>query len=580
MKKTTIRPLLAAALMLFLSSTAFAAGLYPEYEGANTNDVAATERVNIVWDNTDDEYMIDTLVDIIQFAAISENSKVWLYTTAGDKPAIEVVPTEECVNTLIADYSKASIQMKEGNIVQTALDDLQNDATVTERSLMTLGAEFTKGMVDGNKNVIFSQFSSRGFGTSSSFSNSPNVKNTFSNGDFVQTALKLSGYEQCDAYYDNKAGIVTIDKGVADDNMLIVAEAAKSEYLYISGYMQSEAGYYRDTDKDKATGVSLSYNHINIEKKTEPRNMAMALFTIDSTVADVALDSFVIPVKNADYVTVYYCADKGKGVCTPTTVYDKTQDEKIVNLKAPSPTPSSKTGSLLDDAFDDAFDKTVTTSGKGTVGNTIGNVFSGFWSVVAFILGLLFRILLFAIVVLIILLVVNKKFRNNLHIKILASKYGPQFEKLTAKGGEAAKTVNGLFNNTVKKAKGNAEFNEKFIFISHSSKDFSMPNNRIERVVCALEEKGVKCWMSETGIKPGQNYADVLSEAIRKCAMMIVFISPSSAASVDVGNEMSMATEYRKTVIPVQIADFDLFKEFPRWDYHLRQKQKNKPIQQ
>ncbi|MBQ7794771.1 MAG: toll/interleukin-1 receptor domain-containing protein, partial [Clostridia bacterium] len=338
--------------------------------------------------------------------------------------------------------------------------------------------------------------------------------------------------------------------------------------------MQSGTGYARDKDKKKATGVSLSYNHVNIEKKTEPRNIAAALFTIDESVADVATESFIIPVRNADNVTVYYKPEKGKGVCTPDTVYDKTQDDKIINLSAPAATatPTNKGGlsNITIDTDKLVTNKTSADEKDGGFGQVLGNILSVIGTVIGVILSIVFRLLWLGIIIFVILLVANKKFRNNVHIKILSSKYGPSFEKLTVKVGAFIK----MLTTTVSKAKGNADLNGKFIFISHASADWNMANNRIDKVVCALEERGVKCWMSENGIKAGENYAAVLSEAIRKCTMMIVFISPSSAASVDVGNEVSMASEYRKIVVPVQITDFDLFGKFPQWDYHLRQKQK------
>ncbi len=580
--KKRIFALFAAMVVLCAGTQAFAAGLYPEYDGANTNDVAPTQRVNIVWENINDEHTLDILVDIIHFAAFSEDSEVWLYPIAGDKPPIEVKPTEECVNTLMNDYAKSSIAFKEGNVLQTAVDELNADADFTDKRLIMFiyevedkverySDEVVKATVEGNQGIIFTKYNT--YGSSEYISaNTLNIKNG-GMGLFLSTELEWCGYEECYASYDERTGMVTLDKGAADDNIYIEAEAAKAEYLYISGYMQSATGFSRDADKKKAKGVSLSYNHINIEKKTEPRNVAAALFSIDKSVADVATEGFVIPVKNADSVSVYYKPDMGKGVCTTETTYDKTQDDKIVNLSAPSSESDLDSGYYVSQNEKIAEALSGGAAAKETRG-TFGSVMANIGSVVGRIFSAIISLLWFALLAFVAALVANKKLRGNVHSKILASKFGPKFEMLTEKVLALVKSTMSLATNTVTRAKGNASLDEKFVFISHSSKDWQMPNNRIEKVVAALEARGVKCWMSETGIKPGENYATVLTNALKKCAMMIVFLSPSSAASIDVGNEMSMATQYRKTVIPVQIKEFDLFNDFEEWNYHLRQKQK------
>ena len=161
--------LFAAIVVLCVNTGVLATSLYPTYEGANTNDVAPTKRVNIVWENIEEEKTLERLIDIIQFATFSEDSTVWLYPIAGDKPPIEVKPTEECVNTLLTEYSKPSIALKEGNILQTAADDLNSDISVTDKRLILFVYELesksdyyynsaVSNTVEANSGIIFKQY--------------------------------------------------------------------------------------------------------------------------------------------------------------------------------------------------------------------------------------------------------------------------------------------------------------------------------------------------------------------------------------------------------------------------------------
>jgi len=113
-----------------------------------------------------------------------------------------------------------------------------------------------------------------------------------------------------------------------------------------------------------------------------------------------------------------------------------------------------------------------------------------------------------------------------------------------------------------------------YVFISKASADMGLPNNRVALVVKELEKRGIKCWLSETGIKAGDNYNAVLPLAIRSCKMFLLFISPMSVKSSDVVSEIGTAKEYKKPIVPVQIEQFDLFKMYSDWAYMLKQYQK------
>ena len=172
--------------------------------------------------------------------------------------------------------------------------------------------------------------------------------------------------------------------------------------------------------------------------------------------------------------------------------------------------------------------------------------------------------------VFIVLLIVNRKFRCYVQLKIIATKYGPTYEKIIVKIKTNIKDISGAGV----KIKGNPDLQGKYIFISKASADMISGTNRVSLVVSELEKRNIKCWTSETGIKPGQDYNVVLPEAIRKCALFLVFVSPMSVKSSEVISEISTAKEHKKNIIPIQIEPFDLFKDFPNWGYMLKQYQK------
>ena len=101
-----------------------------------------------------------------------------------------------------------------------------------------------------------------------------------------------------------------------------------------------------------------------------------------------------------------------------------------------------------------------------------------------------------------------------------------------------------------------------------------LPNNRISLVVRELESRGISCWLSETGIKAGEDYNVVLPRAIQSCTLFLLFVSPMSVKSSEIVTEIGTAKEYKKIIVPVQIEPFNLFEKFPNWAYMLKQYQK------
>ena len=62
-------------------------------------------------------------------------------------------------------------------------------------------------------------------------------------------------------------------------------------------------------------------------------------------------------------------------------------------------------------------------------------------------------------------------------------------------------------------------------------------------------------WLDQLDIAPGQRWAKAVQESLNDCLRMLVILSPASANSTNVDDEISFALEEEKTVIPVLYRD-------------------------
>lgn len=104
-----------------------------------------------------------------------------------------------------------------------------------------------------------------------------------------------------------------------------------------------------------------------------------------------------------------------------------------------------------------------------------------------------------------------------------------------------------------------------YAFISYSSKDAS----KAERVCRFLEKNKVECWMAPRNVNPGGNYPTQIVEAIRKCSVLVLLASENTNASGHVSNEVSLAFDSKKTILPFRIEDVQFTDEYI---YFLRRK--------
>lgn len=96
------------------------------------------------------------------------------------------------------------------------------------------------------------------------------------------------------------------------------------------------------------------------------------------------------------------------------------------------------------------------------------------------------------------------------------------------------------------------------VFISYTSKQF-----REASQVCEyLERHGVLCWMAPRNIDPGSNYASQIVQAIRDSSALVLLASNHTNVSGHVSNEVSLAFDCKKTIIPFKIENVQFSDEY------------------
>lgn len=104
------------------------------------------------------------------------------------------------------------------------------------------------------------------------------------------------------------------------------------------------------------------------------------------------------------------------------------------------------------------------------------------------------------------------------------------------------------------------------IFISHSTKDIEISN-----AICkAIEDYGYTCWISDRDILGGMDFAETIAIAIERCKIMVLVFSQNSNTSPEVKNEIVLAGQSMKVVIPLLTENI---KVSPAFRYHLASRQ-------
>ena len=89
------------------------------------------------------------------------------------------------------------------------------------------------------------------------------------------------------------------------------------------------------------------------------------------------------------------------------------------------------------------------------------------------------------------------------------------------------------------------------VFISYSAKN----QQQADDIFRTLESRGMKCWIASRDITPGDNFHDKIVQAIKDCKVLLLVFSKHANESKDVTQEVRLAYENDKRIIPYLLDD-------------------------
>lgn len=87
------------------------------------------------------------------------------------------------------------------------------------------------------------------------------------------------------------------------------------------------------------------------------------------------------------------------------------------------------------------------------------------------------------------------------------------------------------------------------VFVCHSSTDAGLA----QQIVAELEAAGTPCWIAPRDVLSGENYPRQLVQAIQKCGVFMVLVTPASVQSDHVLRELEQSSRHRRPVLPVVV---------------------------
>jgi adenylate cyclase len=95
------------------------------------------------------------------------------------------------------------------------------------------------------------------------------------------------------------------------------------------------------------------------------------------------------------------------------------------------------------------------------------------------------------------------------------------------------------------------------IFISYSSKDRA----QADQLTGLLRSAGLSVWIDQQGIDIASSWSKEIVQAINECTAFVVLLSPASLDSHNVVKEVSLASEKRKRILPLDLEPVVLTEE-------------------
>lgn len=110
----------------------------------------------------------------------------------------------------------------------------------------------------------------------------------------------------------------------------------------------------------------------------------------------------------------------------------------------------------------------------------------------------------------------------------------------------------------IQKESMNNDITNGTVFISRSEKDALIA----EKVCDYLESNGIKCWIASRDAAKGKPFATQIVQEIRSCIAMVLVASESTNESGHVSNEVSLAFDNKKLIVPFKVEKFTFSDEF------------------
>ncbi len=101
------------------------------------------------------------------------------------------------------------------------------------------------------------------------------------------------------------------------------------------------------------------------------------------------------------------------------------------------------------------------------------------------------------------------------------------------------------------------------IFVSYSSKDRPFALGLVKE----LQDLGSNVWIDQLGIGLGENWDNAIEEALEKSETFMLILSPTSVESPNVQDEVSIAINTKKKMVPILIEECKLPMHWQRRQY-------------
>lgn len=137
----------------------------------------------------------------------------------------------------------------------------------------------------------------------------------------------------------------------------------------------------------------------------------------------------------------------------------------------------------------------------------------------------------------------NQKSYFKKEIMAIKNKLFPLFEEVK---------VDNFDTNTIRQ-KFVPHLYDNYMFISYAHKDIK----KVYPLICGLQKNEIKVWYDD-GIKPGDEWPEVIGNRITNCQLVIIMLSHNAILSANVRREITMAISEDKKIIAVLLEDVQL----------------------